>query len=261
MCAMEMSRIIQANRESWNAIAPARHGAPPDFYLGGGTALEPVETELAGDVSGKVVLQLACSTGDEVISWAQRGAIACGIDISEIHIEKARAKAAAVGLTCDLRVADMFDLPPDLTDLDLVYISWGGICWAPDIGAWVRAVADRLKPGGVVLISEHHPMWEVLSVAGENSLTVRTDYFQAGSIASTWDPSKAPVGGRDRDAPTLRSFVWSLGSVVTALLGAGFRIDALHERPDAESYEGLGAASTAIPATYHIKATRTATTV
>jgi SAM-dependent methyltransferase len=218
--------------------------------------LEPIELELAGDVTGQRVLQLACSTGDEVISWTLRGAFASGIDISEVHIGKARAKAESAGVTCDLRVGDMFDLPADLADLDLIYISWGGICWAPDLDLWARIVADRLRPGGAVLISEHHPVWEVLSVAGENSLAVRADYFQAGSVDQTWDPAKAPVGGRDRDAPPLRSFVWSLGSVVTALLGAGLRIDALHEAADRENYEGLGPAAAALPAVYYMKATQ-----
>ncbi|HVX42951.1 MAG TPA: class I SAM-dependent methyltransferase [Mycobacteriales bacterium] len=255
---MDIQRIIRSNADSWDAIAPDRHGAPPEFYREGGTALEPIEIELAGDVHGKQILQLACSTGDEVISWTLRGAVAHGIDISPVHIAKAQAKADAVGVICDLRVGDMFDLPADLTALDLIYISWGGICWAPDIELWARIVADALAPGGAVLISEHHPLWEVLSVKGENALAVREDYFQSGAVASTRDPAKAPVGGRGSDAPPLQPFVWSLGAVVTALLNAGLRIDALQEMPEPESYAGLGPAAAAIPAGYHIKATKPA---
>lgn len=253
---MNIHDVIRANAESWDAIAPERHGAPPEFYRDGGTALEPIEIELAGDVRGKQVLQLACSTGDEVISWTRLGAIAHGIDISPVHIAKAQAKAAAVGLDCDLRIGDMFNLPEDLADLDLVYISWGGICWAPDVDLWARIVAERLTPGGAVLISEHHPLWEVMSVVGENTLSVRTDYFNRGTIEATRDPAKAPVGGRGSDAPPLQSFVWSLGAVVTALLQAGLRIDALLELPEPDSYAGLGPAAAAIPAGYHIKATK-----
>lgn len=68
-------------------------------------------------------------------------------------------------------------------------------------------------------------------------------------------PHQGPVGGRDPDAPPLHWFVWSLGSVITALLDAGFGIDARHERANEDSYDGLGAASLALPASYHIKAT------
>lgn len=253
-----MTDSVRANAEAWNAIAPMRNGQPPDFYIDGGSALEPVEIELAGAVRGKNVLQLACSTGDEVISWSMLGAIAHGIDISRVHIDKAIAKAAAVGVRCDFRRADMFDLPPDLHDLDLVHISWGGVNWAPDIDAWAQLVADLLKPGGAVLISEMHPLWFALSVTGDNALTVRADYFKKASIPTTWDATKEPVGGREPDGPVLRSFVWSLGSMVTSLLTAGLRIDALEEHADAENYAGLGAASVAIPAVYYLKATRPA---
>ena len=251
-----MTASIRANGEAWNAIAPMRNGEPPDYYINGGSALEPVEIELAGDVRGKNVLQLACSTGDEVISWSMLGATAHGIDISQVHIDKAIAKAATVGVRCDFRRADMFDLPPDLHDIDLIYISWGGVNWAPDIEAWAQIVAGRLKPGGAVLISEMHPLWFALSVTGDNALTVRADYFEKASIPTTWDATKEPVGGRKTDGPVLRSFVWSLGAIVTALLKAGLRIDALEEHADEENYAGLGPASVAIPAVYYLKATR-----
>jgi SAM-dependent methyltransferase len=253
---MDPTAMIRANGEAWNAIAPMRHGEPPEFFVNGGSALDPIEIELAGDVRGARALQLACSTGDEVISWSMLGAIASGIDISQVHIDKAIAKAAAVGVECDLRCGDMFALPVDLIDLDLIHISWGGVNWAPDIGAWARIVAARLRPGGAVLISEMHPLWFTLSVTGDNALTVRADYFERAAIPTTWDPSKEPVGGRDRDAPVLRSFVWSLGAMVTALLAAGLRIDALQEHPDPENYAGLGTAAGALPAVYYLKATR-----
>lgn len=251
-----MDDIIQANATSWNAIAVYRDGQPAEYFRNGGTALEPIEIELAGDINGKDVLHMACSTGDEVISWSMLGATAHGLDISPVHIGKARRKATAVGITCDLRVGDMFELPADYPEFDLIYISWGGICWAPDITAWAGIVAQALKPGGAVLISEHHPLWEVLGVTGENSLTVLDDYLQKGAISSRWDATKAPIGGRYPQRPPLRSFVWSLGSVVTALLAAGLRIDALLEDSHAESYPGLGPAGAAIPATYYLKAAR-----
>ena len=198
---VELAETIRANGEAWNAIAPMRDGQPADYYLAGGSALDAIEVALAGDVRGREVLQLACSTGDEVISWSMLGASAHGIDISQVHVDKAIAKATAVGAACDFRCADMFALPADLTDLDLVYISWGGVNWAPDIDTWAEAVASRLRPGGALLISEMHPLWFSLSVTGENALSVRADYFESGSVATTWDASKEPVGGRSIDGP------------------------------------------------------------
>src|SRR5258705_6353495 len=127
----DISATTEANRVSWNQIASRRHGNPADFYRDNGVSLEDFELELAGDVTGKRVLQLACSHGDQVLSWANLGATAIGIDISDVAIDNARRKAAEAQIAAEFRQADMFDLPADLINLDLIYLSWGVICWAP----------------------------------------------------------------------------------------------------------------------------------
>jgi hypothetical protein len=75
--------ITAANRDNWNQIAPNRDGRPASLFRDGGSTLAAFERELAGDVTGKRILQLACSAGDEVLSWANLGANAIGADISE----------------------------------------------------------------------------------------------------------------------------------------------------------------------------------
>jgi hypothetical protein len=126
----DISAITEANRVSWNQIAGRRHGNPADFYRDNGVSLEDFERELAGDVTGRRVLQLACSHGDEVLSWANLGATAVGIDISDVAIESAKRKAAEATIAAEFRQADIFELPADLTEFDLIYFSWGAICWA-----------------------------------------------------------------------------------------------------------------------------------
>src|SRR5262245_9213278 len=114
--------ITAANRSSWNRIAPKRDGRPATHFRDGGSTLEACERELAGDVTDKRVLQLACSTGDEVLSWANLGANAIGADISEVAIGKALHKAADAGIPAEFHCADMFDLLAELTDLDLIHL-------------------------------------------------------------------------------------------------------------------------------------------
>lgn len=52
----------------------------------------------------------------------------------------------------------MMTLDAEITGYDVIYTSWGGLCWAPSIIDWTHLVADRLNPGGLLVISEHHPM-------------------------------------------------------------------------------------------------------
>jgi 2-polyprenyl-3-methyl-5-hydroxy-6-metoxy-1,4-benzoquinol methylase len=252
-----LHEITESNRASWNQIHAARPGQPASFFASGGSVLDEDELALAGDVNGKRVLQLACSCGDEALSWAQAGACVTGVDISEVAITMAREKSAAAGIPVDFRRADMLDLPADLAGLDLVYLSWGAICWVPDLTVFARLVADRLSPGGSVLVAEHHPVWEVLAVRGTNQLTVTADYFGRSTPRATIDNAKLPTGARDSPvAPDFTAFVWPPSDIIMSFLAAGLRLTAFHEGGSADMYPGLGEVAAHLPATYLIKATR-----
>jgi hypothetical protein len=106
------------------------------------------------------------------------------------------------------------------------------------------------------VISEHHPLWEVLTVTGEETLTVSGDYFTAARDGYA-DPAKAPQITRELGAQVQsRSYVWNLGALVSTLLSAGLTIRSLQEFPEADMYAGLGDQAAHIPATYLLTATR-----
>ncbi|MEV8377484.1 class I SAM-dependent methyltransferase [Kribbella sp. NPDC056861] len=254
---MTLEHITEANRASWNQIAAVRHGRPAEFFKAGGLALEDLELTLAGDVTGKRVLHLACSCGDEVLSWANRGATAIGADISDVAITMAQQKAAAAGITADFRRANMFDLPPDLVDLDLIYLSWGAICWAPDLTRLATVIATRLRPGGAVLLADHHPLWEVLAVRAPNHLAVAGDYFGRATSRTDTDNTKRPIGARDTPTPPpFQAFVWPVSDVIMSFLQAGLTLTSFTEHPAPDSYPALGPAASHLPAYYVIKATK-----
>ncbi|GAA0936292.1 class I SAM-dependent methyltransferase [Kribbella koreensis] len=252
-----LEQVTEANRASWNQIAPVRQGQPAEFFGAGGLALEDFELALAGDVRGKRVLQLACSCGDQVLSWSTLGATAVGVDISEVALAIARQKSTDAGIPADFRRADMFDLPDDLVDLDLIYFSWGAICWAPDLSRLADILATRLRPGGSVLIADHHPLWEVLAVRGDNHLAVTGDYFGRTTPRAETDDAKLPFGARGTATPPpFNAFVWPTSDVVMALLNAGLRLDAFTEHSTPDGYAGLGPTTAHLPAYYVIKATK-----
>jgi SAM-dependent methyltransferase len=249
--------VTAKNRESWNRIAPRREGEPASFFRDGGSTLQEYERELAGDVTGKRVLHLACSNGDEVLSWAALGAEAIGGDISEVAICKAVRKAEEAGSRAEFHCADMFDLPPELNDLDLIYLSWGAICWAPDLDAFAKTVTERLAVDGSVLLCDHHPLWEALTVRRENHLTITGDYFGRSTPRNSPDEAKQPIGARgEAEAPTFDAFVWPVSDVVMSLVRAGLRLDAFFEAAEPAIYPGLGDMAQRIPAYYVIKATK-----
>jgi SAM-dependent methyltransferase len=226
------------NREAWNRMAAPRRSLvkPPEFFASGGCTLDDFELELIGAVQGKRVLHLQCASGNETLSWAGQGARVVGVDISDVAIEIARDQARATGLDAEFVAADVYDLPDYLLsgNFDLVYSSWGVICWLPDLRRWAEVVAACLKSGGTFLLAEHHPLWEI-SVLTDHGFTVTHSYFGRGTpLVGVGHSSKAPSGTPLHDDRV--NFLWPVGDVVTALIQAGLTIRHLEERPAPELY-------------------------
>ncbi|MBA2716543.1 MAG: class I SAM-dependent methyltransferase [Propionibacteriales bacterium] len=242
------------NRRGWDIIAPSRPPEPAEFFLRGGTTLEDMETDALPQVAGLRLLHLACASGNESLSWASRGASVVGVDISEVAVQTANTQAEATGLDARFVSADIYALPQDLGVFDVVYASWGVVCWLPDLAEWASIVSARLIEGGTLLLCEHHPVWEVLGVV-EGAVQVTVDYFGRGTpTQQEYDDAKRPVGWTP-DAE-LSSFAWPLSDVVMSLVAAGLRLEQFSEFPLPRMYDGLGSAASWLPATYLIKATK-----
>lgn len=246
--------VVARNKQYWEALAPRRLGEPVEFFRDSRCALTTDELAAVGDVHGRRVLQMACSVGDEALSFAGLGAEVTAVDLAPSHLATGRAKAEALGLSVDFREQDMMAMDAELSGFDLIYISWGGICWVPDLGRWAFDVARRLVPGGVLVISEHHPVWEILTVTPP--MRVTGDYFTPARDGYP-DPLKAPQITRELPTPILsRSYVWNLGAVVSAVLGAGLRVRSLQEFAEPDMYAELGAQAGQLPARYLLTAVR-----
>jgi SAM-dependent methyltransferase len=258
---VEVSAVTRQNARYWEAIAPYRPGEPAEFFLAGGLSLMDEELAVTGEVAGKRVLHLASAVGNEAISFARLGAVVTAVDISPAHLACGRAKAAAVGVDVDFIEADMMALPGGIGGFDVIYISWGGLRWVPDLDQWAPDVARRLADGGLLVIAEHHPLHEVLSVTGPGGLAVSRSYFEPDRVFSRdiRRPSGHVQAERElnRPLPASTSFVWGLGTVVSAVLGAGLRLTSLREYADPEMYPGLDDdAARAIPSIYILAAQR-----
>ena len=252
------TEIVRRNARRWEAMAKHRPGMSLEQHRAGVSALDPEELGLLGDLRGKRVLHLACSVCDEGITMATRGAQVVGVDISPTHVRAGREKADAFGVDVELRVGDMMDLDQDLRDFDVVYIGTGGICWVPDLDDWLAGVRSALKPGGRLLIAEHHPFWETMGVAGDRQLMVLSDYFGNTTLPEHDDTTKFAIGHIETsdDEDTLQSFVWGIGAIVSALIRHDFRIVALVELPRPDMFRGLGEAANCVPAVYRLLAER-----
>ncbi|OIV36659.1 methyltransferase type 12 [Mangrovactinospora gilvigrisea] len=240
------------NRVGWERIAPDRHPQSPEFYTAGGSTLSALETDFLPEVRGKRMLHLACANGNDSLSWAARGASVTGVDLVASAVETANRTADAAGLDARFLAADVYRLPEGLRRFDVVQLSWGAICWMPDLAEWARIVAAHLVDGGVLALFEHHPVWEMLKVAG-GQVRVDADYFGRGTPSALRGADRRRMTGW-REEVEFASFVWPLADVFTAVRSAGLEVERFQEAPDPEMYDGLGEHAASLPAVYALLA-------
>jgi SAM-dependent methyltransferase len=199
-------------------------------FINGGNTLDELERDEVGDVTGKTLLHLQCHFGLDTLSWARLGASVTGMDYSLEAINTAGRLAQECGLEARFIHSNLYDLPQILDEqFDVVFTSYGVLCWLPDIREWARIAASYVKPGGFFYIAEFHPFSYVFDDEAQQ-LQYRYPYFATKPMR--WDVAGTYTGSEDK-LDTHEDWEWTyrLGEVVTALIDAGLRLEFLHEHP------------------------------
>jgi len=227
----ETQKYTSQNRLAWDEIADVRHNnmETAEFFANGGCTLSDEVLALAGDIHGLSLCHLQCATGEDTLSWANRGANATGIDISPKQIELAKQKASAAGLPVRFIAADVYAVPKELftEGFDILFTGGGAVVWLPDLQEWAKIIAQLLKPSGRLIIDEEHPLTGCMEVQ-DGVVRIVDDYFgRKPEMFTGW----SHFSGGESAMEQKYEFTWPLGDVVTALARAGLRIELLEERP------------------------------
>jgi SAM-dependent methyltransferase len=232
-----MNDPIEINRRNWDerATVHAREVLGEDMLArlrAGEDMLLAIEAAELGDVSGKRVLHLQCHIGRDTLCLARRGAVVTGLDFSLAAIEVARRLAKETGLNATFihgRVDETLRLAPG--PFDLVFATWGTLCWLPDLRDWARVVGCVLAPGGELYCADAHPGFVVLEE-------------HAGRLVPTFDfqtPPDRPLEFVDVEPTTYigdptptthratRVWLHSLSEIFGALMDAGLMITMFRE--------------------------------
>ncbi|MDP8947972.1 MAG: class I SAM-dependent methyltransferase [Actinomycetota bacterium] len=246
---MKRRDLREQNRLSWNAVVGAHESHRGDLagYLrGGGRTLFPEERALLGDLSGRTLAHLQCNSGGDSLSLALLGARVTGVDISDEAVSAARDLSSETGILADFVRADVYDwLQKAVLEgrtFDVVFSSYGVVCWLPDLDAWARGIAAILEPGGRFVLVEFHPVAEMFDErwirayaypsGGEPRLLQEGVGDYVGESGGGLTPGGYGEGVRDfRNPQRCHLFRWGLGEVVTALARGGLRIVVLEEYP------------------------------
>lgn len=217
------------NSESWDkrvAIHEKSSFYDLNGFLNGNNSLTEIEQTELGDVSGKRLLHLQCHFGMDTLSLSRLGADCVGIDFSREAILKARSLNEQLKLNgsfYESNVLDVLDLGLGL--FDIVFTSYGTICWLPDLDQWAYVIAKSLHKNGMFYFADFHPL---LYLFDFNSKEIRYSYYnlrkpyteiETGSYAEVNDPS------------TFKSHFWShsIDEIIGVLLKNKLEIKQLNE--------------------------------
>src|SRR3954468_13767890 len=161
--------------------------------------LPPIVKATLGDLSAQRVLHLHAGSGGASAELAEQGAVVTSLEPSEQALEYAREQWPKI-----LWIqGEPHALPAELrrARFDLVYSPEGTLWQLDDLDAWAAGIVAALHTRGELLVYETHPV----ALCVDAFQRWHYDYFADG--------------------------FWRLGRIVTVLVRAGFRLEALEEYP------------------------------
>ena len=254
---------ININKEAWNKRTKVHVDSKfydVDAFKSGKSSLNNIELEQLGSVAGKSLLHLQCHFGQDTLSWARLGAKVTGVDLSTEAIEQANKLKSELALDAKFIADDIYNFGEhNQEQFDIVYTSYGVLCWLPDLTRWAQLIADSLTIGGELHLVEFHPFNDLLS---------GYSYFPQG------DPDVEDEGtyteNCDGETSTVVTWPHSISEVINALISAGLNIELFNEHRYSpyDCFEGLEyvpergfemkCKAQQVPLVYSIKARKTA---
>ena len=225
---------MAVNKEAWDKrtrIHIESRFYDVEGFLGGKSSLNEIEINEVGDVNGKSLLHLQCHFGQDTLSWARLGAEATGVDISSESIGQAKDLAQQTGIQARFINDDIYGFGESNSEkYDIVFTSYGVLCWLPDLDLWASVIAKSLKPGGQFNLVEFHTFNDLLS--GHSYFPTRTpDVESEGTYTENCKGEES----------TVVTWPHSLSEVMNALIEAGITIESVNEFPFSpyNCFEGL----------------------
>jgi len=107
---------------------------------------------LLGNVQGKIVLDLGCGSGENLVPLAKRGADVIGIDISPDLVQLARLRLSSYGLAATLQTGSAYSTGLPNESVDVVFSM--ALLHHLDLPVAHNEIYRILRPGGLFILRE-----------------------------------------------------------------------------------------------------------
>ncbi|TPH13592.1 class I SAM-dependent methyltransferase [Litorilituus lipolyticus] len=213
---------LAVNKDTWNKRTKIHLNSKfydVEKFLAGGCSLNAVELAQVGDVKGMRLLHLQCHFGQDTLSWARLGADVTGVDLSSEAIKEAELLAKKLNIEANFICDDVLAFGENNHEkYDIVYTSYGVLCWLADIDAWAKTVSDALVDGGQFNLVEFHPFNDVLSGYA---------YFPSSEPDIEEEPTYTENATDEQS--TVVTWPHSMSEVMNALIRQGISIESFNE--------------------------------
>jgi ubiquinone/menaquinone biosynthesis C-methylase UbiE len=197
---------------------------------------EDVKRELLTmDFTGKSVAQFCCNNGRELLSIMKRNPErGVGFDIAENILEQARTNARKAGIdNCDFIATNILEIGEDHhNQFDFAFFTIGAITWFQDLNLLFGKVSQCLKPGGVLLINDFHPLMNMLATPDEEAFDpacinkIAYPYFNP----EPWiDNNGMGYMAGQYESKTFTCFSHTLSEILNAVISAGMTVSKFDE--------------------------------
>ena len=130
---------------------------------------EMVEVIKKIGIANKSVVQFCSNNGRELISVVKNGAEkGVGFDIAENQVKFANDVSSSLEIPCIFHAKNILDIGEEFYEsFDIGIITIGALCWFRDLKSYFNIVSKCMKPNGILLINEQHPVANMLGAPGE----------------------------------------------------------------------------------------------
>ena len=159
------------------------------------------------------------------MTFARMGANVTGIDLSDKAIEKAKNFASKLNLDSKFVCCDVYDATNHIDEkFDIVFTSYGTIGWLPDLKEWAKVISHFLKPNGVFVMADFHP---VIWMYDNDFNEVSYNYFNVEPI---FEDESGTYAEKQADI-TSKSVTWNhpISEILNSLIQNGLELNCFNE--------------------------------
>ncbi len=227
--------LMKCNQDFWDSLVDEHYSSEfygVDKFLNGQNSLDEIELEVIGEIAGKNILHVQCHFGLSTLSLAREGGSVSGADFSYKAIQAANKLCHISGLDAKFYQSNVYELSEKIPyKFDIVFTSYGVLCWLPDLGEWAKQIASRISPGGKFCIVEFHPIMHALKRSSRGPVIIGRPYFNENVMEFIPDGSGSYALPEVPSRHTTYEWAHPISEIVTSLVDAGLHILEMEEYP------------------------------